>query len=438
MPIPGDNSTPLNPQILMVKREADTLEFTDEKLRCDFIIRRLQMICNAGDMSSTANIQSPEMTAENCFEVCQVENKLEDKPQGKVAANHSLINQFSTGNFDRETDGNRHTEYTNQTLVTAAATHFDKDLTSRAETRPQVIESSGNVCTKPKAKISHSYEMCLSSTPVGNTNPNLHLSQGQVNGRKCTVMRDPGSVISVVASCFVSSKQMLNKFVTLQLINGFRCRQRVAKVKVNTPYYCGILEACIINSPPFDLIIGNNVRDRLCPDVARDEPAFAEKPACTCVNVASVKDTTVTALIDPFFSAKCEGRGQLLEAVSRLFSARSGASVIEKKKVRRTQKVLEKLHNFVPPEKEEVLNRHRVDKLPEVVNPFPIAHGCKEKSYWMSSKNISEEKPKKKKHQDLGKKKKKTRNPGPRKKKREVRRQPRKMMMSDVHKKMII
>ena len=120
--------------------------------------------------------------------------------------------------------------------------------------------------------------MCLSSTSLENDNPNLHVSQGKVNDKTCTVMRDPGSVISVVASCFVQSNQMMDEYVNMQLINGFKCHHRVAKVKVNTPYYCGVLEACMINSPPFGLIIGNNVRDSLCPNVEvckPDKPALA-------------------------------------------------------------------------------------------------------------------------------------------------------------------
>lgn len=97
-----------------------------------------------------------------------------------------------------------------------------------------------------------------------------------MNDKPCTVMRDPGSVISVVASGFVQSNQLQEEYVNLQLINGFKCRHQVAKVKVNTPYYCGILDACVIKSPPFDLILGNNVKDSLCPNIANCKP---DKPA---------------------------------------------------------------------------------------------------------------------------------------------------------------
>ena len=78
-------------------------------------------------------------------------------------------------------------------------------------------------------------------------------------------MRDPGSVVSVVASYLVKPKQKLNKVLCLELINGFKCKHKVAKVQVESPYYNGILEACIIDAPPFDLIIGNVNGDDLCP-----------------------------------------------------------------------------------------------------------------------------------------------------------------------------
>ena len=41
-------------------------------------------------------------------------------------------------------------------------------------------------------------------------------------------------------------------------------------------------------------------------------------PACSC-NIKPVKSSTVTALIDPFLSAKCEGRAQLLQQIQRLY-----------------------------------------------------------------------------------------------------------------------
>ena len=308
--MPCENSTPLSPQILMVKREANALEFANEQLRCDFIIRRLQMLNQSSDRNSTVNIQSPKIKmntwkpeveswevfihkferyasdlnwdesakllhlisclegkalaiyrriemdkvanyhelrrelekafsltaeqlgnafnnatkkpdetatqfaanlkekfvnwyrkannchnmstegllnhvikeqfvkslptqckqeikqhklinmnevakyAENYFEAHQVERKVEvKKPQGKAVANNLLTNNNpSTGNLNKnfhcrncKTNSHWYFECPNRkNMVTAAAAHFDKDLASRAEARPQVIESSGN------------------------------------------------------------------------------------------------------------------------------------------------------------------------------------------------------------------------------------------------------------------------------------------------------
>ena len=77
--------------------------------------------------------------------------------------------------------------------------------------------------------------------------PNLTLAEGKVNGKDCTVMRDPGSVVSVVASYLVKPKQKLNKILSLELINGFKCKHRVAKIQVEDPCYNDILEMCIID-----------------------------------------------------------------------------------------------------------------------------------------------------------------------------------------------
>ena len=45
-------------------------------------------------------------------------------------------------------------------------------------------------------------------------------------------------------------------------------------------------------------------------------------PACSC-NIKPVKSSTITALIDPFLSAKCEGRCQLLEEIPRYYETQS-------------------------------------------------------------------------------------------------------------------
>ena len=55
----NDNSFGVDSQVLAVKREAEALCFTDEKLRCDYIIRRLQMLNKTND--NTCTVQSPKI-----------------------------------------------------------------------------------------------------------------------------------------------------------------------------------------------------------------------------------------------------------------------------------------------------------------------------------------------------------------------------------------
>ena len=81
--------------------------------------------------------------------------------------------------------------------------------------------STDAVANKPQNKISHRDEkkktvtlwrqeeardsqstLCPACACV-KEGPNIHLAEGKVNGIVCTVMRDPGSVVSVVASYLV-------------------------------------------------------------------------------------------------------------------------------------------------------------------------------------------------------------------------------------------
>lgn len=56
------NYSGLDSTMLMVKREAEALGFTDDRLRCDYVLRRLQMLNKPPEVSAPAvHIQSPKI-----------------------------------------------------------------------------------------------------------------------------------------------------------------------------------------------------------------------------------------------------------------------------------------------------------------------------------------------------------------------------------------
>ena len=129
--------------------------------------------------------------------------------------------------------------------------------------------------------------LCTEKCPVcfgseTESEENLFLSPAKLNNFDVTCLRDPGATISVAKRNYVNPLQLLDKFVSLKLINGYVCRHQLALVEVNTPYYTGKLEVCVMPNPVYDLILGNNVIDSLNPKsvsaVTRNQKKKAGEP----------------------------------------------------------------------------------------------------------------------------------------------------------------
>ena len=230
--------------------------------------------------------------AENYFEArtssCKQEDKLPDAPvkeHPKFPVNNALPQTYQRNHIDfrsRKYKTNKHSfrEYPNKVTTgrnaatVAAAVEAPGSRTNLGIESNVKVQAPATVVSKTQSKSksndgrqrqardSPTSPLCPACSCLNNK---LHLAKGQVNGKDCTVMRDPGSVVSIVANYLVQTEQKLDKFVDLQLVNGFKCRHRVANINVSSPYYDGVLEACVMDSPPFDLIIGNVNGDDLCP-----------------------------------------------------------------------------------------------------------------------------------------------------------------------------
>ena len=96
----------------------------------------------------------------------------------------------------------------------------------------------------------------------------MFLSPGKLNNIPVTCLRDPGATISIAKQNYVSPSQLTDRYISLKLINGYICRHRLALIEVDTDYFKGELEACVMPNPVYDLILGNNVPDSLNPKVA--------------------------------------------------------------------------------------------------------------------------------------------------------------------------
>lgn len=81
--------------------------------------------------------------------------------------------------------------------------------------------------------------------------------RGTVCGRDVEVLRDTGCSTVVVRKSLVPHECMTGKHCLVKLIDSQVCKYPLAQITVNTPYYSGSAAAVCMDTPIYDLIIGN-------------------------------------------------------------------------------------------------------------------------------------------------------------------------------------
>ena len=86
---------------------------------------------------------------------------------------------------------------------------------------------------------------------------NMPTCDGLLSGKQVVVMRDSGSLCTVVRESLVSKTSLTGETKACVLIDGTIRKFPVARIDVDTPYYTGNLVALCVKEPVYDLIIGN-------------------------------------------------------------------------------------------------------------------------------------------------------------------------------------
>ncbi|XP_069140935.1 uncharacterized protein [Argopecten irradians] len=91
---------------------------------------------------------------------------------------------------------------------------------------------------------------------------------GYVGNQHVSVLRDSGCGKAVVRKSLVSPEEMTGKMETCKLADGTVLHLPTASIRVDTPYYTGQVEAWVMETPIYDLMLGNmdNVRPAEEPD----------------------------------------------------------------------------------------------------------------------------------------------------------------------------
>ena len=124
---------------------------------------------------------------------------------------------------------------------------------------------------------------------------NLPTSTGLLNGHAIEAMRDSGCSGVVVRTEYVRPSQYTGRYRLCLMVDGTARKVPVANVSIDCPYFVGTAEAMVMNTPVYDLILGNipGVREVANPDLewtpAVGETHASSKTGCAVVTRQGTK-----------------------------------------------------------------------------------------------------------------------------------------------------
>jgi hypothetical protein len=151
-----------------------------------------------------------------------------------------------------------------------------------------------SACPNKKVTAAALSKPVTNNLKVACMNHGVPVESGIVNGKKVDIMRDKGCTLIVVKQNLVKPCQYLGNHVECVLADGTCVKCPTAKINVQTTYVSGEIEAAVMKSPIFDLIIGNVEgvvgHSGLSPKETNCESELSEKRT-NCESELSVKRT---------------------------------------------------------------------------------------------------------------------------------------------------
>ena len=142
----------------------------------------------------------------------------------------------SSARKERERTTGRKSEYSNDANATCGACSLYKD---------SIVDT----------KVSVGLPVLTSACKTESTS--MPVTEGRLGEVKISVLRDTGCSGVVVRKCLIDADQLTGVEQTCMLADGSKIKVPIAEVIIDTPYYIGKTEAWCMESPIYDLIIGN-------------------------------------------------------------------------------------------------------------------------------------------------------------------------------------
>ncbi|XP_033752174.1 uncharacterized protein LOC117335982 [Pecten maximus] len=150
-----------------------------------------------------------------------------------------------------ETKGNIQTTESRAVVSKGQASVTGKGRGKRKNQGWKPMDSSSCAVDTNTPELSKS---CSADLSVATSMP---VVRGCIGEHFVTVLRDSGCSGVVVRRSLVNSTQMTEKNQLCSLADGSRIQVPIAEVEVDTPYLTGAVNAWVLDTPLYDLIIGN-------------------------------------------------------------------------------------------------------------------------------------------------------------------------------------
>ena len=199
--------------------------------------------------------QRPVVKCKNCGKPHPTYKCWNNPDNKKVASSAEFNSQYRGGNSNWGQDRNRG-------RVDQHDNRYDYD-NYRTDHKVNFCKIESLDVDKGQAKFSSPYSSSK-GLPHKDSKGTCHFPRsrlptaiGTVNGKEVRVLRDTGCTGIVVRRSLVSDGQMLNKQSGVTLINNYKQRCPVARIKIDSPFFRGTTDALCIDDPAHDLVIGN-------------------------------------------------------------------------------------------------------------------------------------------------------------------------------------
>ena len=169
-----------------------------------------------------------------------------------------------------------HTKERCWNLKKAAATVVLGDCNGQSD--PSIQEGRGNYL-----QVSATYIRGCDVT-------GMPVAPGQVDGVKCTVLRDSGCSSVIVKRGLVASTVPRVGTQQVCLADGSTRRVPTAVVFIDCPYYKGSVKAALLDEPLYDVILGN-IKGVKCPGFRANESLNSQEAATVETRAASKRES---------------------------------------------------------------------------------------------------------------------------------------------------